>query len=78
MEVGRCVLNALIHLEKAEETLNNQSQERNNWKVISMLENLKQKLQKKKETRVVCRVVALATIRFSFPTSFDYTNATSS
>jgi hypothetical protein len=39
-----------------------------------MLENLKQKLQKKKETRVV----ALATTRFSFPTSFDYTNATSS
>jgi hypothetical protein len=74
MEVGRCVLNALIHLEKAEETLSNQSQERNNRKVISMLENLKQKLQKKKETRVV----ALATTRFSFPTSFDYTNATSS
>jgi hypothetical protein len=30
MEVGRGVLNALIHLEKAKETLNNQSQERNN------------------------------------------------
>jgi hypothetical protein len=54
MEVGRGVLNALIHLEKAKETLNNQSQERNNWKVISMLENLKQKQQKKrkKKTRV--------------------------